>query len=988
MTDVGKIRYSAFISYSRTADGDLAPALQQGLQQFAKPWNRLRALRVFRDDANLSANPGLWTSLQSAMDGAEYFILLASPEAAASEWVEKEVRHWLAHKPADHILIALTDGDLRWAGDDFDRAGSPSLPPALFGAFVEEPRWVDLRDFGSDQLRLQLPAFRDKVADLAAPLHGLPKDEMLGEDVNQYARTRRLVRGAAAVLVTLTLLASAAAVVAIVQQREARAQQRIAEEQQRIAQEQQRIAVSRQLAAQAESLRTADPRTALRLGVAARAIHADTTTDASLLQTLTASRYRATVALQDSSWVTSIAYSRDGKLAAVLAHYGQALLYEVADDGTFRQVGEFHNTSGGGFAEGIAFSPDGRTLVIAGLPSSVWDITDPAHPQEAATISENNGDGSIGAVFIPGTSTLVLGGSMGTFMLYDLSSPRDPKLLSETGTDVDWITAVALDADGDTLAIGGLHGELEVWNIGQRSSPTRLVAAPKQKAAVRSLGLTPSGADVVASYEDGTVVDWYRSGTSFTRGPTVRTATTAGVTMVAVPNSTSTMTALAEADGSLTYWDLVSSLSVATRLETPRTGTRQLTPGSAGPVTLAPSGRTFASGGNDSGGERIVVWDVVHRAAPAPLGWSTNVGASDERQPALRTAARGSVLAIDTGSGVTTWLLSTEGVPTSKGPQFSGHDPVLSPDGKLIATSDGKGTVTLSSMETGTSAQVSGFVAAFSTDGGRLVTDDGVFDIGDPMRPRSVGAPLVWPSTSASASASASADEDSGGDGTRDPTTPVLVAADGRTILSADSAQYSMGGGDTWARVSVVGDDGVVRHVGRTLRADTDSPGTLALSPDGRTLTLANASGAVTLYDLTGPSAPAPFGEPIRLGGAIATGEEDGAVTVAFSQDSAMLAVAGPDSVTLWSIADRERPRVLGTPFTELGGPAVALAFSAEDRTLFAADEEGRIVGWSLAAFNQLRRDPSAQACALTGRGLEPGEWARYVTGVAYRETC
>ena len=52
-------RYSVFISYNRAVDGKLAPKLQGALQSFARPWNGLRALRVFRDDANLSANPGL-----------------------------------------------------------------------------------------------------------------------------------------------------------------------------------------------------------------------------------------------------------------------------------------------------------------------------------------------------------------------------------------------------------------------------------------------------------------------------------------------------------------------------------------------------------------------------------------------------------------------------------------------------------------------------------------------------------------------------------------------------------------------------------------------------------------------------------------------------------------------------------------------------------------------------------------------------------------
>ena len=58
--------YDAFISYSHAADGLLAPRLQAGLQRFAKPWWKRRALRVFRDESSLSANPHLWSSITEA----------------------------------------------------------------------------------------------------------------------------------------------------------------------------------------------------------------------------------------------------------------------------------------------------------------------------------------------------------------------------------------------------------------------------------------------------------------------------------------------------------------------------------------------------------------------------------------------------------------------------------------------------------------------------------------------------------------------------------------------------------------------------------------------------------------------------------------------------------------------------------------------------------------------------------------------------------
>ena len=74
--------YKAFISYSHAADGKLAPALQSALQGFAKPWYQRRAIRIFRDATNLAANPGLWSEIVTALGQSEYFLLLASPEAA------------------------------------------------------------------------------------------------------------------------------------------------------------------------------------------------------------------------------------------------------------------------------------------------------------------------------------------------------------------------------------------------------------------------------------------------------------------------------------------------------------------------------------------------------------------------------------------------------------------------------------------------------------------------------------------------------------------------------------------------------------------------------------------------------------------------------------------------------------------------------------------------------------------------------------------
>src|SRR5262245_7873457 len=134
---------------------------------------------------------------------------MASPEAAASPWVGKEIAYWLEHKSVETVLIALTDGTLVWDGasNDFAWSAAAPLPTVLKGAFGgNEPKWVDLTAY-----RIKAAPgdsrFEELAADFAAVIRGIPKEDLLSEEVRQQRRYRRHVAAAALVLFVATGIA-------------------------------------------------------------------------------------------------------------------------------------------------------------------------------------------------------------------------------------------------------------------------------------------------------------------------------------------------------------------------------------------------------------------------------------------------------------------------------------------------------------------------------------------------------------------------------------------------------------------------------------------------------------------------------------------------------------------------------------------------------------------------------------------------------------
>ncbi|MEP7310676.1 MAG: toll/interleukin-1 receptor domain-containing protein [Acidobacteriota bacterium] len=212
--DPAGCRYGVFISYSHRADRRLSWILKSSLQRFAKPFYRMRARAVYLDQTNLETTPELWPEIQKSLLSSHYFLLLASPAAAESTWVAREIQCWLANRPAARLFIGWTAGDLAWSHEagDFDWQQTTAIPRALSGCFHEEPFWLDLRwAVAVEALAATSPQLRQTIAPLVARVDGVDLETLVGEDTRQHRLFRRAATAVGAVLTCLTVVAIALA---------------------------------------------------------------------------------------------------------------------------------------------------------------------------------------------------------------------------------------------------------------------------------------------------------------------------------------------------------------------------------------------------------------------------------------------------------------------------------------------------------------------------------------------------------------------------------------------------------------------------------------------------------------------------------------------------------------------------------------------------------------------------------------------------------
>jgi hypothetical protein len=373
------IRYDAFISYSHAADKPFAAELQHVIQTIGKPWYRLRSLRVFRDDTSLSATPGLWPSIEAALTSSRYLILLASPEAGSSSWVEREVEHWLSNKGVGTLLIALTAGELQWDVEQrcFRAFAEPAVPPSLRRPLEFEPRWLDARQLRTIT-RANKRRFRDIASGLAARIRGIPKEDLYSLELTERKKALTLAWSAAGLL-------AAFAAVAAWQWVDAERSRREAEQQTLVAQRERDKATANEATARKNLSRGLSEKAGARLELNR---HNEASVFAASALTLDSGNWQARAILYQSKtsslFQRSVVYSHTGDCFGIspdlkrVARCEDAGEVDVEDATTGRMVLEYkpEPLDDGNFpvVDDVIFTADARSVVIYGDQTTAIDL--------------------------------------------------------------------------------------------------------------------------------------------------------------------------------------------------------------------------------------------------------------------------------------------------------------------------------------------------------------------------------------------------------------------------------------------------------------------------------------------------------------------------------------------------------------------------------------------------------------------------------------
>jgi WD40 repeat protein/uncharacterized caspase-like protein len=609
----------------------------------------------------------------------------------------------------------------------------------------------------------------------------------------------------------------------------------------------------------------------------------------SLLTSLTAAAQVApkiVVQTGHAEYVRSVAFSPDGKLFASGSNDNTVKIWDVASRRELRTLNGHTD-----HVLAIRFSGDGSLLASLGYDKTVrvWDVMS---GEQRVTINVENGAfnaiafASDGKTVLTANGTDSGGGGDHLIRFWDLAGK-----VSRTLDPGEVMSAIAISADGKTLAMGSLSGTVKLWDLSANKERASFTGHTDE---VQAIAFSSDGKTLASGAKDETARLWdLASGT-----PRVLKHR-AIVNAVAFSPDGKTL-ATACWDNAVHLWDVTKGVETRSLR-----GHKEI----VWDVAFAPDGQTIASSSSD---KSLKMWDAASGAERL-----TFAGHVDFVDAAVLTNKGKTLVSHDSLDAVRVWDLA------------SGKDMR-----RISLPGAARAFETMTAFDDGfAGANQDGLITIYDQDGKPLRKLEG----------HSLGLNALAASPNGKWLAS----------GGNERWARVWNIADGKEVatidfpggdgyhneslaFSPDSHRLALGTSRSEVRV-------IELPSGKELfsKADAEETGFilgLAFSPDGATIASAGGTGKIRLID-------AATGAPIRAFG------EHASRALVFTPDGKRLWSGSEDgTLTLWNVSDGTAVRSIPAH----SGYVTSLVLRGNGRTLISTSRDSTVKVWDAAAGDAL----------------------------------
>ena len=210
--------------------------------------------------------------------------------------------------------------------------------------------------------------------------------------------------------------------------------------------------------------------------------------------------------------ITVLSYSADGKKIATASYDKTARIWDVESEQELQKI------DGNDVVSSVAFSPDGKTILTCTddmLTKSAIRFWNVESGKELHKLEGYDSSCTCVAFSPDGRKIVTAGLSDKTVRIWDINSGQELQKMEvsvnqitnffRAGEHTNWVTSAIFSPDGKKIVTGDHEGTVQIWDAASGKVLQKLRGHTK---SINSVAISPDGKKIISASSDGTARIW------------------------------------------------------------------------------------------------------------------------------------------------------------------------------------------------------------------------------------------------------------------------------------------------------------------------------------------------------------------------------------------------------------------------------------------------------------------------------------------------